>query len=105
MYEPGADSDERIRQAIRILLDAGPKPRRERDRPTELSTAPGTAAPVMPASRLLLTAEETVEELSISRGRVYELIASGRPKSVKIGKSRRISRRALEAFVADLEAE
>jgi excisionase family DNA binding protein len=59
----------------------------------------------MPGAKLLLTAEAAAEELSISRGRVYELIASGRLNSVKIGKSRRISRRALEAFVADLEAE
>jgi excisionase family DNA binding protein len=54
-------------------------------------------------SKLLLTAEQAADALNVSRGRVYELIASGQLKSVKLGKSRRISRRALEELIADLE--
>jgi excisionase family DNA binding protein len=100
VYEPGPDSEERIRRAISILrgveLAAPPPP--TRDEPRDTSTT-STA----PTSKLLLTAEQAADALSVSRGRVYELIASGRLKSVKLGKSRRISRRALEELIADLE--
>jgi excisionase family DNA binding protein len=52
---------------------------------------------------LLLTAEETARELRIARRRVFEMIREGTLPSVKIGKSRRISRQAIEAYVAGLE--
>lgn len=53
---------------------------------------------------MLLTAEETARELRIARRRVFELIRAGTLPSVKIGKSRRISRTAIEEYVAKLEA-
>lgn len=69
-----------------------------RDEPRDTSTTSTGLT-----SKLLLTAEQAADALSVSRGRVYELIASGQLKSVKLGKSRRISRRALEELIADLE--
>lgn len=53
---------------------------------------------------LLLTAEEAARILSVSRSRVYELIAAGELASLKLGRSRRISRRALETFIEEREA-
>jgi excisionase family DNA binding protein len=53
---------------------------------------------------LLLTAEETARELRIARRRVWDLIRDGKLASVKIGKSRRISREAIEEYVRTLQA-
>jgi excisionase family DNA binding protein len=53
---------------------------------------------------LLLTVEETAHELRIARRRVFELIRLGTLPSVKIAKSRRISRSAIEEYVRQLEA-
>lgn len=53
---------------------------------------------------ILLTAEETARELRIARRRVFELIRTGDLPSVKIGKSRRISRAAVEEYVRKLSA-
>lgn len=60
---------------------------------------------VQAVSKLLLTPEEAAELLSATRTRVYQLIASGALPSVKLGRSRRISLVALEAFVEKLERE
>jgi excisionase family DNA binding protein len=57
------------------------------------------------AGRLLLTPEDAAVALSISRTRVYELMASGRLPSLKIGRSRRISVDALAAFISALSKE
>jgi excisionase family DNA binding protein len=51
---------------------------------------------------ILLTAEETARELRIARRRVFELIRQGTLPSVKIGKSRRITRAAVEEYVRKL---
>lgn len=57
-----------------------------------------------PTSRtLLLTAEEAAAELRIARRRIFEMIADGTLPSVKIGKSRRITRTALQDYVTGLE--
>lgn len=53
--------------------------------------------------KILLTPEEAAELLSATRTRVYQLIACGELHSVKLGRLRRISRTALEAFVEKLE--
>lgn len=53
---------------------------------------------------LLLTAEQAARALNVSRSRIYEWIQSGELPSVTLGRSRRVSRRALEAFVAEREA-
>jgi excisionase family DNA binding protein len=54
---------------------------------------------------LLLTAEEAAAELRIGRSRMFDLIREGAIQSVKIGTSRRITRSALAAYVATLEAD
>lgn len=48
---------------------------------------------------------ETADRLCIGRSRVYELIARGELTSVKIGGSRRISDRAIDEYIAKLEAD
>jgi excisionase family DNA binding protein len=52
---------------------------------------------------LLFRPEEAAQRLGIGRTLVYELMRSGRLRSVKVGGARRVSARALEDFVADLE--
>ena len=49
--------------------------------------------------KLLLTAEEAGEVLSLSRTTVYDLMARGLLESVVVGRSRRIPSEALAAFV------
>jgi excisionase family DNA binding protein len=52
---------------------------------------------------LLLTPEQAAAELQIARRRIFEMIADGTLPSVKIGKSRRIARAALQEYVKGLE--
>ncbi|PZS33003.1 MAG: transcriptional regulator [Pseudonocardiales bacterium] len=54
--------------------------------------------------KLLLTAEESAELLSIGRSKVYELMAGGVLPSVKVGRCRRIPRKAIDDFVESLSA-
>ena len=54
---------------------------------------------------ILMTPEAAAERLSISRTRIYELLASRRLESVKIGRLRRIRPEHLESFVARLSEE
>ena len=54
---------------------------------------------------LLLNPETAAKELSISRTALYELMARQQIESIKIGRSRRITRQALDAYVARLVAE
>ncbi|MEU7807892.1 excisionase family DNA-binding protein [Micromonospora chalcea] len=51
---------------------------------------------------LLYTVEEAAKELRIGRTQMFALLGSGRVRSVKIGRSRRIPRAALDAYVAEL---
>lgn len=51
----------------------------------------------------LLTPEQVAEVLAISRTRVYEYLASQRLRSVRLGRSRRVSVGALRDFVQHLE--
>jgi excisionase family DNA binding protein len=53
-------------------------------------------------TRLLLTVPEAAEALAISRSKLYELIASGLVRSVRIDGSRRVPVEALETYVATL---
>ncbi|MFI5994341.1 helix-turn-helix domain-containing protein [Streptomyces sp. NPDC051362] len=53
--------------------------------------------------QLLYTPEAAAEVLSFGRSTVYELMAEGLLKYVKRGRSRRIRRSDLEAFVNSLE--
>lgn len=48
---------------------------------------------------LLLRVDEAAEALALSRTKVYELMASGELESVKVGRSRRVPRSALDSLV------
>lgn len=52
--------------------------------------------------KLLLTVEGAALQLSLSRSTVYELLASGEIRSLKIGRCRRIPQNALAEFVSKL---
>lgn len=56
-------------------------------------------------TRRLLTVPEVMDVLRLGRWKVYELIRSGRLKSVKIGRDRRIPTDALDIFIAELREE
>ncbi len=51
---------------------------------------------------LLITVTDAADRLSISRSKMYELLATGAVPSVHIGRSRRIPVDALEAYVEGL---
>jgi excisionase family DNA binding protein len=53
-------------------------------------------------TRLLLTVPEAADALAISRSKLYELIAAGLVRSVRIDGSRRVPVEALETYVATL---
>jgi excisionase family DNA binding protein len=57
------------------------------------------------SSLVLLRPEQAAQALSIGRTAVFELIRSGRLRSVKLGGLRRISVGALADFVRQLEKE
>ena len=52
--------------------------------------------------KLLLTVPEAAEALAISRSKLYELIAAGLVRSVRIDRSRRVPVEALESYVSAL---
>jgi excisionase family DNA binding protein len=54
---------------------------------------------------LLLKPDEAAAELRLSRATVYQLLASGRLRSVAVGRARRIPREALREFVEQLVGE
>jgi excisionase family DNA binding protein len=54
--------------------------------------------------RLLYRVEEAAGMLAVGRDKVYRLIATGELESVKIGGSRRITRAAIEKYLARLAA-
>jgi excisionase family DNA binding protein len=60
---------------------------------------------MVPKEPMLLTLKETAVVLRVGRSKLYELMAAGKLRSVKIGGSRRISATALAEFVAALEAQ
>jgi excisionase family DNA binding protein len=49
------------------------------------------------------TVEEVADLLHVGRDKVYLLLRTGQLRSIKIGKSRRITEAHLAAFVASLE--
>lgn len=55
--------------------------------------------------KLLLTVEQAEEATAICRSKLYEFMAAGVLRSVKIGRSRRIARVDLETFVERIRAE
>jgi excisionase family DNA binding protein len=54
--------------------------------------------------KVLLTPAEAAQALGLSRTKVYELMAGGLLRSVKIGTSRRVPREALAELVERLTA-
>jgi excisionase family DNA binding protein len=56
-------------------------------------------------TRLLLTVPEAAQTLAISRSKLYELIASGALRSVRIDGSRRIPSDALITYINHLLEE
>jgi len=59
----------------------------------------------MTATAKLLKVGEAAERLSLGKSKVWELVARGELASVKIDGARRISERAVDEFIADLEAK
>jgi len=55
--------------------------------------------------QLLFSPEETGQKLKMGRSPVYELIKTGELRSIKIGRSRRVSATAIEEFVRRVEGE
>ena len=53
----------------------------------------------------LYTPEEAAAALTIKRSTLFQLLATGRLRSVKIGKLRRIPAGAIAEFVQQLETE
>ena len=51
------------------------------------------------SEQMLYRPEEAAAALSLSRARTYELIRSGELRSLKIGRSRRVTREDLAVFV------
>jgi excisionase family DNA binding protein len=60
-------------------------------------------APPSATPRLLLTPDEAASALGIGRTKLYELLATGKLPSVRIGASRRVSLEVLVDFVRQLE--
>jgi excisionase family DNA binding protein len=52
--------------------------------------------------RMLLTVEEAADVLCVGRSLMYELIARGAIKTVRIGRLRRIRPQALAEYIASL---
>jgi len=55
--------------------------------------------------KLLLSPKEAAEMLSVSRSKLYELLAAGKVASVRIDGCRRISLEVLRAYVEELSRE
>ena len=56
-------------------------------------------------NKILLTVPEAAAALAISRSKLYELLAAGVVRSVRIDGSRRVPVQALETYVAGLLEE
>jgi excisionase family DNA binding protein len=69
---------------------------------TEETTVDQDTSPILGPARLFKP-EQVAAILSVSRSRVYELLASGDIRSVSIGRSRRVSDLALREFILALE--
>ena len=78
----------------------------DRENPTKSSmvTVHYTQARNAKATPRLLSIKQVIFELGISRTSIYELIASGALKTVKIGRRRFVAIEAIEEFIAGLSA-
>ena len=66
------------------------------------SPVPTPREPLQPCVQAY-TVEEVADLLHVGRDKVYLLLRTGQLRSIKIGKSRRITEAHLAAFVASLE--
>lgn len=66
------------------------------------SLVPSPREPPQPRVRAY-TVEEAANLLHVGRDKIYHLLRTGQLRSIKIGKSRRITEEHLAAFVASLE--
>lgn len=64
-----------------------------------------TIMEVTPQDVVLLTIPAAMYRLSISRSSLYELMGLGEIVSIKVGRSRRVPRESIDAFVARRVAE
>ena len=71
--------------------------------PTVAARSDGCDAAERDGRRLLLTVEEAAEWLGVGRSLMYQLIGSGQVRSVRIGRLRRVTPDALNAYVAALD--
>ena len=56
-------------------------------------------------TKLLLTTEEAASVLGIGRTRMYQLVRTGKVRSVTLGRSRRIRPEDLQAYVQQLAGQ
>jgi excisionase family DNA binding protein len=63
------------------------------------------SSPVLPSGKALYRVREAMLLLSLSRSVIYELIRSGRLRSVTEGRTRLIPASAITDYVAVLESE
>jgi excisionase family DNA binding protein len=56
-------------------------------------------------TKLLLTTEEAASVLGIGRTRMYQLVRTGKVRSVTLGRSRRIRPEDLETYVEQLAGQ
>lgn len=74
--------------------------------PAQLSPSrAGTIPVIVPGSQLLFRVSEAMRMLATSRSEMYELLRSGRLRSVGRGRGRRITASALLEYVDLLEHE
>ena len=66
-----------------------------------MESLPVTAVEPVRTSKLMLTPKEVSETLAISRGKAYELIASGTIPSVTFGRLVRVPEDALRSWTAE----
>lgn len=57
------------------------------------------------SQKLVYTVAEACEQLSISRAQLYRLMDMGQLASIKVGRSRRVTAKQLDAFVHALEQQ
>lgn len=55
--------------------------------------------------KLSYTVEEAVAATGFARSRIYQAIGDGTLRTIKAGRRRMVSRKALEDFIAKLERE
>ena len=87
------------RAAGRELVAPYTPPKRAKPKPATRKRAPMRERQSPPMPPLLVTVEDAAALLNVSRNQVYRLLNTGMLPSLKIGRWRRISLRALDLYV------